>query len=73
MLAFCAALFSANLSGLRELPLGFEPDRLRFVRLDSTTRTAFAPTVGYADTLLATMEALPGVEFAAMSQGGSRI
>jgi predicted permease len=70
VLAFCAALFSANLSGLRELPLGFEPNRLQFVRLDSTTRTAFAPTVGYADTLLAKTEALPGVEFAAMSQGG---
>jgi predicted permease len=70
VLAFCAALFSGNLSGLRQLPLGYDANRLQWVRLDSTSRTAFAPTIGYADTLLAKLEALPGVERAAMSQGG---
>ena len=69
LLAFCAALFSANLKRLHQLPLGFEPTQLQFVRLDSVTRTSFAPSIGYADTLLAKIGALPGVEVAAMSQG----
>jgi predicted permease len=70
VLAFCAALFAANLSALRQLPLGYEPGRLQWVRLDSISKTTSAPTIGYADTLLSQMARLPGVELAAMSQGG---
>jgi predicted permease len=70
VLAFCAALFSSNLYGLRQLPLGYDPSRLQWVRLDSTSRTTFAPTIGYADALLSNTGTLPGVELAAMSQGG---
>jgi predicted permease len=69
VLGFCAALFSANLSGLRQLPLGYEPGRLQWVRLDSISRLTFAPTIGYADALLSKLATLPGVELAAMSQG----
>jgi hypothetical protein len=70
VLAFCAALFTGNLYALRQLPLGYEPGRLQWVRLDSISRTRFAPTIGYADTLLSQVGRLPGVERAAMSQGG---
>ena len=70
VLAFCAALFTGNLYALRQLPLGYEPGRLQWVRLDSIHRTTFAPTIGYADTLLSQIGRLPGVELAAMSQGG---
>lgn len=70
VLAFCAALFSSNLFGLRQLPLGYDPSRLQWARLDSTSRTTLAETIGYADTLLAKIGTLPGVEVAAMSQGG---
>lgn len=72
VLTFCAALFSGNLSGLRQLPLGYEPSRLQWVRLYFTDRAtaSSAATIGYADALLSSIEGLPGVELAAMSQEG---
>lgn len=71
VLAFCAALFTGNLHALRQLPLGYEPARLQWVRLDATSRTAVQtrPTVGYADALLSNVASLPGVELAALSTG----
>jgi predicted permease len=67
VIAFCAALFTGNLYALRQLPLGYEPARLHWVRLDSTSRTGSGPSIGYADTVLLRIGALPGVERAAMS------
>ena len=67
VLAAGAALFTSNLYGLRQLPLGYDPSGLQWLRLDRTSRTASVPTLGYADTLLARIAALPGVEDAAMS------
>lgn len=70
VLAFCAVLFSVNLHGIRQLPLGYDPSRLQWARLYYTSRTTSAPTIGYVDTLLSKIGALPGVELAAMSQEG---
>jgi predicted permease len=67
VLAFGAALFATHLHALGQLPLGYEPAGLQWVRLDRTSRTGSVPTFGYADTLLARIAALPGVESAAMS------
>jgi putative ABC transport system permease protein len=71
VLAFCAALFTGNLHALRQLPLGYEPARLQWVRLDVISKTAAQtqPTVGYVDALLSEIARLPGVELAAMSTG----
>jgi predicted permease len=71
VLAFCAALFTGNLYALRRLPLGYEPARLQWIRLDAISRTAAQTlsTVGYADALLSEIGGLPGVERAAMATG----
>lgn len=68
VLACAAVVFTSNLRALRELPLGYEIDRLHWVRLEATRRASLVPTIGYADTLLARISALPGVELAAISQ-----
>ena len=67
VLAFGAALFSSHLHSLGQLPLGYEPAGLRWARLNITSRTASVPTIGYADTLLSQIAALPGVQGAALS------
>jgi hypothetical protein len=67
VLAFGAALFATDLFSLGQLPLGFNPSNLHWARLDRTSRTDAVPTIGYADTLLARLAALPGIDGAAMS------